>query len=443
MVISSASTRWALSNLLSPARQARKGCPPRRQHEFLQQSFSQRGIRLFQCSREWTKDGEERSPPLGILVVRGRARDLDLGCLSSVPRPPGYPPPMTPRTLGAGGPSVSAVGMGCMYLSIHGRPSEGDAVRTLHAALDAGVTLLDTADVYCLDHRDIGHNERLIARALREKPGARVIVATKGGLERPNGAWTRNARPSHLRRPASRVSRRWASRASTSTSSMRPIPRCPSRRAWESSRGSARKARSARRPLERDHARDRGGARDRPHRERPEPMEPRRPQHPSPTACCPTARSTASRFFLTRRSVGRAARKGLAGQVGSPKKRSGAGSRLIASSSRGCSRRAPSSSRFPGRGASRASSIASGRLASSSPRATSPPSKQPSVERTPGAVGRVAYPPNGRRYASLTGTTPSQGPAGSDTSCSPRLSGRRRGSSSPRSRASTRSARQR
>jgi aryl-alcohol dehydrogenase-like predicted oxidoreductase len=90
--------------------------------------------------------------------------------------------------------------MGCMYLSIHGRPSEGDAVRTLHAALDAGVTLIDTADVYCLDHRDIGHNERLIARALREKPGARVTVATKGGLERPNGAWTRNARPSHLRR---------------------------------------------------------------------------------------------------------------------------------------------------------------------------------------------------------------------------------------------------
>jgi aryl-alcohol dehydrogenase-like predicted oxidoreductase len=87
-----------------------------------------------------------------------------------------------------------------MYLSIHGRPSESDAVRTLHAALDAGVTLLDTADVYCFDHGDIGHNERLIARALRERPGAGVTIATKGGLERPNGAWTRNGRPSHLRR---------------------------------------------------------------------------------------------------------------------------------------------------------------------------------------------------------------------------------------------------
>ena len=86
-----------------------------------------------------------------------------------------------------------------MYLSVDGRPSDVEAVRTIHASLDAGVTFIDTADVYCLDQKDIGHNERLIARALREKPGARVVVATKGGLERPNGAWTSNARPAHLR----------------------------------------------------------------------------------------------------------------------------------------------------------------------------------------------------------------------------------------------------
>jgi aryl-alcohol dehydrogenase-like predicted oxidoreductase len=107
---------------------------------------------------------------------------------------------MKRRAFGSSGLSVSAVGMGCMYLSIHDRPSEDDAVRTLHAAFDAGVTLLDTADVYCLDHRDIGHNERLIARALRERKDAAVVVATKGGCERPNGSWTRNGRPSHLRR---------------------------------------------------------------------------------------------------------------------------------------------------------------------------------------------------------------------------------------------------
>jgi aryl-alcohol dehydrogenase-like predicted oxidoreductase len=107
---------------------------------------------------------------------------------------------MKTRALGNSGLTVSAVGLGCMYLSIRERPSEDDAVRTLHAALEAGVTLLDTADVYCLDHSDIGHSERVIARALRERPSTDVVVATKGGLERPQGAWTRNAKPEHLRK---------------------------------------------------------------------------------------------------------------------------------------------------------------------------------------------------------------------------------------------------
>jgi aryl-alcohol dehydrogenase-like predicted oxidoreductase len=110
---------------------------------------------------------------------------------------------MKTRPLGSSGIAVGAVGIGCMYLSIRDRPTDDDGVRTLRAALDAGVTLFDTADVYCLDHRDIGHSERLVARALREAGSAArdaVVVATKGGLERPNGAWTRNARPAHLRR---------------------------------------------------------------------------------------------------------------------------------------------------------------------------------------------------------------------------------------------------
>ncbi|HEY5242640.1 MAG TPA: aldo/keto reductase [Polyangiaceae bacterium] len=111
---------------------------------------------------------------------------------------------MQTRPLGPSGLTVSAVGLGGMYLSIHGRPSEDDAVRTIQAALDAGVTLIDTADVYCLDAGDIGHNERVIARALREKPTAHAVVATKGGLERPGGAWTRNARPAHLREACER-----------------------------------------------------------------------------------------------------------------------------------------------------------------------------------------------------------------------------------------------
>jgi aryl-alcohol dehydrogenase-like predicted oxidoreductase len=102
--------------------------------------------------------------------------------------------------LGSSGLAVSAVGLGGMYLSIRDRPSEGEALRTLRAAFDAGVTVVDTADVYCLDDRDIGHNEQLVARAIRDWGRGSIVVATKGGLERPHGAWTRNARPAHLRK---------------------------------------------------------------------------------------------------------------------------------------------------------------------------------------------------------------------------------------------------
>ena len=105
------------------------------------------------------------------------------------------------RALGPAGPDVSAIGFGGMHLSIADRPDEATAIRVIHAALDAGITLLDTADVYCLDDREIGHNERLMARALREWRGPRdeVIVATKGGMTRPEGRWARNGRPRHLR----------------------------------------------------------------------------------------------------------------------------------------------------------------------------------------------------------------------------------------------------
>ncbi len=103
------------------------------------------------------------------------------------------------RPIGSSGLRVAPVGLGAMPLSIDGRPSERDAIRVVHAALEAGMTLIDTADVYCLDDRDIGHNERLIARALSEWKGARPVVATKGGLERPGGAWVPSGRPEHLR----------------------------------------------------------------------------------------------------------------------------------------------------------------------------------------------------------------------------------------------------
>lgn len=105
------------------------------------------------------------------------------------------------RPLGPDIPAVSGIGLGGMALSLADRPPASQAIRVIHAALDAGVTLIDTADVYCLDDRDLGHNERLIARALGTWSGARdrVMVATKGGLTRPAGRWEPNGHPDHLK----------------------------------------------------------------------------------------------------------------------------------------------------------------------------------------------------------------------------------------------------
>ena len=107
------------------------------------------------------------------------------------------------RTLG--GLRVSAVGLGVMPLSIEGRPDEARALATVHAALDAGVTLLDTADSYHLPGDEPGHNERLVARALAAYGGdtADVLVTTKGGRGRPaDGTWTVNGSPRHLKAAA-------------------------------------------------------------------------------------------------------------------------------------------------------------------------------------------------------------------------------------------------
>jgi aryl-alcohol dehydrogenase-like predicted oxidoreductase len=104
------------------------------------------------------------------------------------------------RKLGNDTPPVTAVGYGGMHLSIQDRPPEEQGIRVIQAALDAGVTFIDTADVYCLDDSEIGHNERLIARALSSRPTRDdIIVGTKGGLRRPGGRWELDGRPSHLR----------------------------------------------------------------------------------------------------------------------------------------------------------------------------------------------------------------------------------------------------
>lgn len=99
--------------------------------------------------------------------------------------------------------TVGAIGLGAMELSVEGRPDESQAIRTIHAALDAGVTLIDTADAYCLDGTELGHNERLVAAALARYTGDRdaVLVATKGGHTRDrDGSWELNGRPDYLKR---------------------------------------------------------------------------------------------------------------------------------------------------------------------------------------------------------------------------------------------------
>jgi len=85
-----------------------------------------------------------------------------------------------------------------MPMSVAGRPDEARSRRTIDAALDAGIRLIDTADTYALDDSEIGHNELLIARALEGRRD-RALIATKGGKTRIGREWGIDGRPDHLR----------------------------------------------------------------------------------------------------------------------------------------------------------------------------------------------------------------------------------------------------
>lgn len=127
---------------------------------------------------------------------------------------------MDHRTIGT--VDVSAVGLGAMPLSIEGRPDESQAVATLHAALDAGITFIDTADSYHWHAGESGHNELLIARALRSHGGdtSGVLVATKGGRAGPATEPGRStARPTTSGAPPRHPHGAWASSRSACTSS--------------------------------------------------------------------------------------------------------------------------------------------------------------------------------------------------------------------------------
>ncbi|GAA1716358.1 aldo/keto reductase [Fodinicola feengrottensis] len=93
---------------------------------------------------------------------------------------------MQKRGLGTNGPRVSAVGLGCMGMSgVYGSADDDESVATIHAALDAGVTVLDTGDFY-----GMGHNELLVGRALKGRHREDAVISVKFGmLGRPGGGW--------------------------------------------------------------------------------------------------------------------------------------------------------------------------------------------------------------------------------------------------------------
>ena len=104
---------------------------------------------------------------------------------------------MNTRFLGSNGPRVSALGLGCMGMSdLYGTADEAEGIATIHAALDAGITLLDTGDWY-----GMGHNELLIREALRGRAREKTVISVKFGLLRgPDGSILgQDARPAAVK----------------------------------------------------------------------------------------------------------------------------------------------------------------------------------------------------------------------------------------------------
>jgi aryl-alcohol dehydrogenase-like predicted oxidoreductase len=126
--------------------------------------------------------------------------------------------------------TVSAVGLGEMPLSIEGRPDRPQAIATIHASLDAGVTLIDTADAYSLSVQEHGHGEELVAEALASYGGPTddVVVATKGGHRRPgDGSWTVHGDPRYIKEAAEASLKRLGVEAIGLYQYHRPDPKVP------------------------------------------------------------------------------------------------------------------------------------------------------------------------------------------------------------------------
>jgi len=134
------------------------------------------------------------------------------------------------KTRQIAGRTVSSIGLGGMPMSIEGRPDDARSIATIHAALEEGVTLFDTADAYHLHADEVGHNESLIARAIASWGGdtAQVIVATKGGHLRPgDGSWYVDGRPEYLKKAAEASLKRLGGDAIDLYHHHRPDPAVP------------------------------------------------------------------------------------------------------------------------------------------------------------------------------------------------------------------------
>lgn len=166
---------------------------------------------MYSENNEWGLSRRE-SEHIGNCAERGNRAKGDPFC----PLCPGTHRALTGRVVSSldrqrarptrpiGSLTVSALGLGVMPLSMGRTPAvpREQGIETVHAALDAGITLLDTADIYAPSRDTLGHHEELVAEALAAYPGstADVVLATKGGITRGEGeTWGRDGSPAHLR----------------------------------------------------------------------------------------------------------------------------------------------------------------------------------------------------------------------------------------------------
>ena len=169
---------------------------------------------------------------------------------------------MQQRTLG--NRTVSAIGLGGMPMSIEGRPDRERSIATIHAALDAGVTLIDTADAYHLHADEVGHNESLIAEALRSYGGDTVRRARRdqGRAPAPRRRLLDPGRPPRVPQGGRQGVRPAARRRRDRAVPVPPAgPDGPLRRLGRRARRAARRGRHPDgRDLQRDRRPDRRGA---------------------------------------------------------------------------------------------------------------------------------------------------------------------------------------